>query len=322
MTQWAEIESVPSTGRAPTADGAARGAAPSGRSLRSATTPRLKRTERLIVGSIDAAAHVLQRRARDVLVGSALFMVPMVGLYLLLSVLTFDDFDRLDSLFTDRGYIGVEAGLVLVGLAIQSLTAHIVGAYASLYLVRYRMGGEPTIGAVALATLRRLPLLVVTWAVTHWWAFLLWLWMANVEFSTVVGAALLVGPIAVTASTFFLLVTPVMMGERLGVKAVGRAWRLVRLRFGAAWGFVAACTLLGGVLLLFISVLPSAAEGTGLVTFGSWGWLVQGVMAQVAVLVVVPFSALATAEFYLQTRVHAEGLDIVMAAERAFGRAS
>jgi hypothetical protein len=48
-------------------------------------------------------------------------------------------------------------------------------------------------------------------------------------------------------------------------------------------------------------------------------WLLQGVTSQLALLVVVPFTAIATAQLYLQFRVHAEGLDIVIAADRAFG---
>lgn len=41
-----------------------------------------------------------------------------------------------------------------------------------------------------------------------------------------------------------------------------------------------------------ITVLPEAAASTGLVTFGSYGWLFEGLAAQeFAMLVVVPFSA-------------------------------
>jgi len=40
-----------------------------------------------------------------------------------------------------------------------------------------------------------------------------------------------------------------------------------------------------------------------------------------ALLIVIPFIAMATAQLYLQIRVHAEGLDIMVAADRAFGPA-
>ena len=92
------------------------------------------------------------------------------------------------------------------------------------------------------------------------------------------------------------------------------------MRFGAAFGFVVACSVLAVLLFSFIAFLPQLAEATGLVTFGSYMWLVQGVTTQLALLVVIPFTAIATTQLYLQIRVHAEGLDLVVAADRAFGR--
>jgi hypothetical protein len=106
------------------------------------------------------------------------------------------------------------------------------------------------------------------------------------------------------------------------VRSIARAWRLARTRFGAAFGFVFACGLLGAMMAAFIAFLPQLAESTGFITFGSFGWLVQGVTTQLAVLIVLPFVAIATAQMYLQLRVHAEGLDIVIAADRVFGRAA
>jgi hypothetical protein len=78
--------------------------------------------------------------------------------------------------------------------------------------------------------------------------------------------------------------------------------------------------LISGSLFAFIAQLPSLVEATGLVTFGSYGYLVQGVTLEIALLVVLPLSALATAQLYLQLRVHAEGIDLWMAADAAFGR--
>ena len=64
------------------------------------------------------------------LLGTALFMVPVVALGLMLSVIAYNDFERFDGLLDDRGYIGVEIGLVFVAVVLQSFTAHVVGAYA------------------------------------------------------------------------------------------------------------------------------------------------------------------------------------------------
>lgn len=312
MSQWAGIESAAAT----TAPAAAR--APQAVVVRR-PLPRLKRTERLVIGSIDSAAHVLQRKARDVIVGSALFMVPMVAVNLLLSVLAFDQFDAIDGLFGDRGYLGVETGFSVLAVLSQSFTAHLIGAYTAVYLVKFQMGGDPTIRSCAWAVVRRLPLLLLTWVVTHCWVPLFAFWMFNADRETVAGFSWFLPFVVALLSTCALLVVPVVMSERLGLRSLGRGWRLVRTRFGAAFGFVWACALLGLLMFLFIAFLPPLAETTGLITFGSYTWLLQGVASQIAGLIVMPFSAIATAQLYLQVRVHAEGLDITMAADRAFG---
>lgn len=314
VSQWAGIESgAAAVPPVPRADDAA---------TRKPRVPRLRRTERLIVGSIDGAAHLLQQRARTVLVGSALLMVPMVAVGVFLAVLAFDRFDAVDGLLGDRGYIGVESGFVLLAVALQSFTAHLIGAYAAVFVVRYQMGGSPGIGECIRAVIHRLPLLAVTWLVTHWWALLFDLWAINSDRSALALLVWVLPLMASVLSTCVLLVTPVMMGEKLGFSAIPRAWRLVRTRFGAAFGFVWACGVLAMMLFAFIAFLPQLAQSTGLITFGSYGWLVQGITSQLALLIVIPFTAMATAQLYLQIRVHAEGLDIVLAADRAFGGVS
>ena len=244
----------------------------------------------------------------------------MVAVGVLLAVLAYDRFDAVDGLLGDRGYIGAESGFVFLAAMLQSFTAHLIGAYAAVFLIRYQMGGSPSVGECVRAVLRRLPLLVATWLVTHWWALLFNLWLissdggAQVALIWILAASLL--------STCVLLVTPVMMGEKLGFAAILRAWRLVRTRFGAAYGFVWACGVLAVMLFAFIAFLPQLAQATGLITFGSYAWLVQGITSQLALLIVIPFTAMATAQLYLQIRVHAEGLDITVAADRAFGPAA
>jgi hypothetical protein len=279
---------------------------------------QLRRTDRLIVGSFDAAAHVLQRRARVVVLGAAALMLPMMAANLLLSVLAFRSFDTFQSAFGARGYIGPESGQVFVAIVLQSFTAHVVGTYAAAVLVPFQLGTEPTMRAGMGAVLRRLPLLFATWLLTHWWAPLLALGIATQP--SAVGPLLLVfWPLVALASTFGLLVGPVIASEQLGLRSVPRALRLVRTRFGAAWGFVIVTGLVSGSLFAFISQLPYLVESTGLLNLGSYGYLVQGVTLEIALLVVVPLSALATAQLYLQLRAHAEGIDLWLAAEQAFG---
>jgi len=280
--------------------------------------PRLRRTDRLVIGSFDGAAHVFQRHARSIVLGSAALMVPMMGLNLALSLVAFRDFDSFDSLFADKGFVGVESGTVFFTVLVQSFTAHLLGAYAAVFVVDHQMGGSPRMRHGLMAVARRLPMLSATWLLSHWWAVLIALLAVNAP-TIAAGAFVVLAPLAVLLSAFVVVTVPVLMTERLGVRSIGRAIRLVRTRFGAAYGFVVLCTLLGGSLFGFISQLPVLLEATGLVTFGSIGYLVQGVAMQVALLVVLPLVAVATAQFYLQLRTHVEGLDLVLAADRAFG---
>lgn len=314
VTSWAEIEStVRPAGLAVNAPAAV---------AKPVAATRLRRTDQLVVGSIDAAAHVFQRQARHVVLGSSVLMVPMVGLHLLLTVLAFDQYQQFDSFLGDRGYVGVETGLVLLGLVVQSLSAHLIGAFTAAYLVPYQMGDDPRAGACLLRVARKLPLLFLTWALTHWPTLLVMWWFVTIAPTAVLSVAWIMVPLLAMISAMSLVVAPVVMIEQLGVRSIARAWRLARTRFGAAFGFVFACGLLGAMMAAFIAFLPQLAKSTGFITFGSFGWLVQGVTTQLAVLIVLPFVAIATAQMYLQLRVQAEGLDIAIAADRVFGKAA
>lgn len=318
VTSWAAIEAdtPPRNVAAATEGRTAQG------SINKPVAVRLRRSERLVVGSIDVAGHVFQRRARHVVLGSAVLMVPMVALHLLLTVLAFDQYRSFDSFLGDTGYVGVETGLVLLGIIVQSFSAHVIGSYAAVYLVPYQMGDEPRMGSSLLRVVRKLPLLLLTWSLTHWPTLLLMWWFATIAPEEVLALSWLMVPLLAMLSAATLLVAPVVMIERRGLRSIGRAWRLVRTRFAAAFGFVLACGVLGAMLAAFVAFLPDLAQATGFITFGSFTWLVQGVASQMAVLIVLPFVALATAQLYLQLRVQAEGMDIVIAADRVFGKAT
>lgn len=314
VSHWAGIESANEAAAAPRADLAVG---------RPRLVPRLRRSERLVVGAIDGGAHVLQRRGRDLLLGSALLMLPMMGLYVLISLLAFDQFDRFDNLVGDRGYLGVEKGLALVAVVVQSLTAHIVGAFTAIYVVRYQMGGEPTLRQTLRVIGRKLPVLFSWWVLLRGvLVLLIGLIYLNNTSGSFVGLAFLLSPLVTLVSASTLFIAPVVVCEDTTSGAFGRARRLASTRFGAVYGFVWSSGFMAVVLLACITWLPALATSTGLITFGGFGWLAQGVAAQLALLIVMPFSGVTTAQMYLQTRVHAEGLDIVLAADRAFGRRS
>lgn len=319
VTSWAEIESA--ARQSDTSTSAEMRAAHAKRSSPLANV-RLRRSDHLVVGSIDVAAHVFQRRAGHVVLGSAVLMIPMAALHLLLTVLAFDRYQEFDNFLGDRGYVGVETGLVLLGLVVQSFSAHLIGAYTAAYLVPYQMGGDPRVGACLRRVLRKAPVLTLTWALTHWPTLLVMWWFVTIAPEEVFAVSWVMVPLLAMVSAMTLVVAPVVIVEQLGVRSIARAWRLGRNRFGATFGFVFACGMLGAMLAVFIAFLPDLAQATGIVTFGSLNWLVQGLTTQLAVLIVMPFVAIATSQMYLQLRVQSEGLDIVIAADRVFGNSN
>jgi hypothetical protein len=312
VTQWAEIESGADPLRRAAVGHDATAVRAASRTL------RLRRSERLVIGSMDTGAHLLQRRARHLLLGSAVFLLPMAALQLLVSTVAWARFDDFQGLLGDSGYLGAERGAAVLTFVVQSLAAHLVGAYAAAYAVRYQLGGDPRPWPLVRAVLRRAPVLLATWTVSHSWLALGVLVYMDGDMEVITALAVVAAPVAVLFGALTLFVAPVVMVE--GVRgALRRATRLVRGRFGAAYGFVWLNLLIGGVLTFSIAVLPAAAEGTGLVVLGDARGVLEGVAAQMALLIVAPFSAVATAQMYLQTRVHMEGLDITLAADAAFG---
>jgi len=83
---------------------------------------------------------------------------------------------------------------------------------------------------------------------------------------------------------------------------------------------VVASTVLGGLLLVGVASIPVLLEWTGFVTFGEYTWLATAIAAQLGVIITVPLIALATAQMYIEVRLDAEGMDLALDADAAFGR--
>jgi hypothetical protein len=100
VSQWARME-------APSAEPAAGAGAPAARGLAPARRVPFGRDERIVLGSIDAGAHVFQRITREAVVGSAAFLVPAMVVNLVLSTVLFDRFESLaDSVVSVPELIG------------------------------------------------------------------------------------------------------------------------------------------------------------------------------------------------------------------------
>ncbi|HET6953063.1 MAG TPA: hypothetical protein VFI47_21965 [Acidimicrobiales bacterium] len=112
--------------------------------------------------------------------------------------------------------------------------------------------------------------------------------------------------------TLFVVVAPVVAVEGCGpFAALGRSVSLVRGRFFPVMGVAVLMGIVGTVLTYALGALP---EGIALALDSDDAWPLVLVGEIVASLVVVPFTAAATALLYLDLRVRNEGLDIEMSA--------
>lgn len=289
----------------------------------------LRRQQRPVLGSIDEAGAVLRGHTRSMLLGGAAFLVPVVAMSVGVSALAFDRFESLSDAVVSvpeliggvEAATGVETVLAYLGIVFTALAAALVGGLATTVSLAHARGERPTTRSALGGTVRRGPALLGAWVVGHSWVLFVALLVTTVRGDALAGWMLLAAPAGGLLAVFTLFVSPVVVAERLGpVAAVTRSARLVRSRFGVAVGLFTATVVLGGGLRLGIATLPRLASETGLVTFGPYGWLAEGIAGQLAQLVAVPFVALATAQGYLQVRMHAEGLDLAVAADTVFAR--
>ena len=326
---WTQIEAAapqPRSSRSPSADAGAT-PDPSARGAGRGVSARLRRHGRPILGALDGGGVALRRMAGPAILGTAVFVVPVMAINLLVTRAAFDHFETLDGnvisaaqLFTGiDAATGVETLVTYLSLIATSLSVSLAGAYLALLLVRRSLGQPDDPLRCLRSVLRRLPVLVLGWALAHSWMLLADLIAARASLSDLAPTVTFSAPLVVWLVGLTALVSPVIVSERLGPwRGVRRALQLARARGGAVFGFSCICVLLGGGLRLSIAALPRLIEETGLIGFGSSGWLAEGLAAQIAQLIVVPFIGLSTAALYLQVRMDAEGLDLVLEAERAF----
>jgi hypothetical protein len=326
VSQWADIESAPASHRArrSTATADARSATTNAAARRR----RLKPLERPTVAAIDVAGQIMQRNGRAVIVGSAILMVPMLALNMLVARLVYRTSDGgsvVPSLPDALGGIDASAGSETMVRFIAAITASItaawVGAFVCSLALGHQLGADVSPRRAMTTAVRRLPAVTGAWLIGHWWAWPASWIVANTTTETAwtlvaFCAVLIIWPL----STLTVYVVPVMVGEHLGLGAgLRRGIGLARGRFTMAASFVAFTGALGLSLRLAIGWVPDLAEQTGLVTFGQWRSTISGLAAQIGLLIALPLIAVATSVMYLQTRVHAEGLDLQLAAADAFG---
>lgn len=270
---------------------------------------------------------LLQRHAREAVLGAALVVVPVVALNVVASNLAFERSDRLADLVVSVPELiggadaatGAETLLAYIALVSNSLAVALAGGYLAQLVLRRSAGLSTRLGATWRPTVRRLPALFVAWMLGHVWALLLSLVLVQVSTETLAPLAVLGAPLVVWFTSLTALVSPAIVVERLGPWAgLRRGVRLARRRAGTMFAFVILCTVVAGGLRLAIGALPALAEATGLLTFGRFRGTADGVAGQLGQLIVVPLVGLATALLYLQVRMDAEGMDLLVESESAF----
>ena len=263
--------------------------------------------------------------------GSALIILPGVIVTLIATTLSFDRYQSLKGSIVSvpelvggqRAATGIEDLVLAIGLLLNNLAACLVGGYVATLVVRRQMGASVSIRAGYRAMLPRLPSLFVAWVFGHCWLPLVGLALARVRGGGVVSLIVFGFPAVLLLVTFTLVVSPVIVIERLGpFAAIRRSIRLARTDFGALYGFAFCSVVIGLVVQYGIAYLPRLLQATGLVAFGRFGWLIEGVAGQLGRLISIPLIAAATAFVYVEMRMSREGMDLVLDADRAFGPAA
>lgn len=284
-----------------------------------------------VMSSIDDGARLFQRHARTLLLGSALFIVPVIALNVFAASLAFDRFDSFDGAVVSLPELiggaaattGVESTILFLGIYLTGLAVALCGGLAAEVVSRHRLGQTVRLPAVIRATVRRVPALAIAWFVGHAWMLVASPVLVLASNETSAGFGVLLSPVLLLLVAGTLYVSPVVMIERVGpFAAIARSFRLARLRFGTTVGLAITSAIVGLWIRFGITWLPRLLEQSGLVAFGRFGWLVEGVAGQVGMLLAVPVVAAATAWGYLEVRLAAEGLDLAIEAEVVFGGAT
>jgi hypothetical protein len=164
------------------------------------------------------------------------------------------------------------------------------------------------------ATGRKFPALLVSWLVGHSWAI-----AAIMLIDGVPALGVLIAMLGAVITVRTLYVAPAIIIENLGPRAALRRSRLLtKGMFGELAGFALLTGLVGLWMRGSLALLPRLAQTTGLIGFGSFGWIAEGVGSQLGLLISAPIVATATALSYLDTRVRREALDIVAGIPEAF----
>lgn len=264
--------------------------------------PVTMRPQRLI-DVLDGGFAVIRSRPGLILGISAVFVMPLA---VLSGYLQRDLLDG-ESIFDVVGDPSVYAandtgwGATIVSLVGGSIVHTLVAAGIARVLTLWYGDTVVELGEILGWILRRSPVILLAWLLAH-------------ALQVLGLVALLIGmPIV---ATFTLVVAPVLGVEGGGpINALRRSYTLVRTRFGTCLVFFFVSGILGSIVAMSLSALPT---GIGFVIGLDGGWIAVAIGEMAGGTVATAFVGAATAALYLDLRVRTEGLDLELALADAF----
>jgi len=293
------------------ADGRVVGRTPGAGGDAADTVPAITLRPMTVADILDGGFAVVKARPRRILGLTAAFVVPTQLVVALLQRDAFEgaglvEFFSGDPTVTNEPVTGGDLAAQYLALAVATIVPAIalvcIAAAIGHLVGQWIMGRDAPAGEMAGVIGRR------------WWPLL----GSFVVVKLAEAGSLLACYLGLLfVMPLFVVVAPVLGVEGGGgMDAIRRSVRLVRPRYFPVMGIALLMALVSTLLSTALSALPQAIVAWD----GDW-WplLTVGVIA--SAIVVMPFVAAATVLLYLDLRVRTEGLDLEMAAGRAFDRA-
>jgi hypothetical protein len=273
------------------------------------------------VGDIlDGAFGTIRRNPRTVL-GLAALLVTMQEVLSVGAAVATGDVPTAVGAFSLTSSLQVVGGIgAVVGLVLSTLASALLTGVMVVVVSEDMFGRRTGSGAVWRRVRPRLAALAAGSLIAGLVPFAGLLFLAVPFVGALLALILLVVPGGLLWGAW-ALTTPALILENLGpIRALRRSWRLAFPNFWRVWGIRALAVLLGGVMQSLL-IIPFATLGTVLaVTLGSGA---DDPLPLVALAVVVlgrilggiiaaPFLAGVLALLYVDRRMRAEGLDIVL----------
>lgn len=256
-----------------------------------------------VVDVVDGAFVIMKTRTREVLVLSAVFVLPVAVLATVVFRSTLSGstdfsggpFDNLDMF---------SVGSTILWTTISSISLALLAASMTRMVVAWYEGRTVTMRALLAETMRRSPALILAVLAVH-----------LAEAIGLLGA----GVGAVVVMVLMQVATPVIIAESLGpLRAMRRSAQLTMSNFSSSLGTALLVALVSQALSFGLVLVPELA--TSLVS-DDWDWLMRSSGGLLSDLIVMPFTAGAAALFYLDLRIRSEGIDLARQGDLAFNDA-